>query len=152
MDIELLKELYYKERKALEEMWVYNQEGKLQLLKLRKEIAERARSDLNITEILGRNDISDEIKEELLRPNEDKTQEYLHKKIDADLNQIEEEEQGELKNARYSTAEYADYLYQLEKVLAIESALGENHLFPEMVYEEMKEKELLEDKKKEVAG
>lgn len=136
MYIELLKQLYYNERKKLEGMWVYKQESKLRILELRKSVLEKTRSRLMMNEVLGRNDIAEEVKDSLLRDgkNEDKFKERLDKKLGAELADIENSQEQELKNTRYSAEEFADYLLQLEKVALLEDAISEARLFPEEVY------------------
>ncbi len=141
MDLNLLKELYFKEYKKLEEMWIFKQESKIQFLKLRKEIIDKAKEHLSIGEISGRSDISEEVKEKVIYPNEEKINDRLDSNIDEDLTQIENEEKDEVRAANYQVSEYADYLYQLEKVTAIEGELENNRLFPADVYTEMKWKE-----------
>lgn len=140
MYIELLKQLYYKERKTLEAMWIFKKESKIRLLQKRKSIIERVQSNLSISELLGRGDIAEETKDDLLRDgkNEDKVKERIEKNIKNELSEIENEEKEELKNKNYSPDEYADYLFQLEKVFALEDAISEERLFPEAVYEEQK--------------
>lgn len=140
MYTELLKQLYYQERKKLEAMWISKQESKIRLLKLRKSILERIASRLTIEEISGRADISEKAKETLLdgAANEDKVLERLDKNNSAELDEIGAAEKEELRSATYPAQEYADYLFQLEKVSALEDAISEERLFPEQVYEEQK--------------
>lgn len=137
---ELLKQLYYKERKKLEAMWIYGQESKIRLLKLRKNILERAQSRLSTDEISGRADIAEEVKDKLLNDgiNEDKMRKRLEKIKTSELTEIENEEKDEIGKAEYPAEEYADYLLQFEKILALEDAISEERLFPEQVYEEQK--------------
>lgn len=138
MYIELLKKLYYQERKKLEETGVYKQEAKFRLLQLKKSILSRVESRLTSTEILGRTDIAEEVKDNLLRENqnEDKFKKHLENTIDKELTDVENEEKEELRNMRYSPGEFADYLFQLEKVAALEDAISEVRLFPEDVFAE----------------
>jgi len=135
----LLKQLYYNERKKLESMWIYKQESKLRILKLRKSVLEKVESRMNIDEILGRSDIAEEAKDNLLRDgkNEDKFKERIGKDLDTELTDVKNEEERELKNANYSAEEFADYLLQLEKVALLEDAISEMRLFPEEVYLEL---------------
>ncbi|MFH0790887.1 MAG: hypothetical protein V2A64_04565 [Candidatus Omnitrophota bacterium] len=140
MYTKLLKELYYKERMKLEGMWIYKQESKLNLLKFKRDTINKIESHLTISELLGRGDIADEIKDNLLRDrdNEDRFKEQLEKIITDEVSAITDEENAELKNAAYSASEYADYLFQLEKVLAIHGELIDKGVFPEEVYTEQK--------------
>ena len=138
MYAELLKELYYKERKKLEDMRVFKEESKLNLLMLRKDILNKIEDVLTIPEILGRNDITEEIKDNLIRDNEDKITEHLDAIINDELSDIDKERKEGLRDANYSASDFADYLFQLEKVSAIESELENNRLFPEVVYEVQK--------------
>ena len=138
--IELLKDSYYKERKKLEEMWIFGQNGKLRFLALKKEILDRARENLSISQMLDRNDITEDIKEDLLR-DRDKAEEiekYLDKAVESGFSEIENDEETELKNSQYSCDDYAQYMLQLEKVNALEAELENNRLFPGDVYEEQK--------------
>jgi hypothetical protein len=138
--IELLKASYYKERKKLEEMSMFEQGGKLRFLVLRKEILDKAKDSLSLSEMLGRKDIAEEIKDNLLhdRDKANKVEDYLARTIESEMSDIQKEEEAELRNARYSPDDYAQYLLQLEKVNALESELENNRLMPEMVYEEQK--------------
>jgi hypothetical protein len=138
--IELLKASYYKERKKLEEMHMFEQGGKLRFLVLRKEILDKARDSLSLSEMLGRKDIAEEIKDNLLhdRDKADRMEDYLAKTIENEMSDIQKEEEAELGNARYSPDDYAQYLLQLEKVNALESELENNRLMSDMVYEEQK--------------
>jgi hypothetical protein len=138
--IELLKASYYKERKNLEEMSMFEQGGKLRFLVLRKEILEKARDSLSLSEMLGRKDIAEEIKDNLLhdRDKAEKVEDYLAKTIENEMSDIQKEEEAELRNAGYSPDDYAQYLLQLEKVNALESELENNRLMSDMVYEEQK--------------
>lgn len=138
--IELLKDSYYKERKKLEEMWIFGQNGKLRFLALKKEILDKARENLSISQMLDRNDITEDIKEDLLR-DRDKAEEiekYLDKAIESGFSEIENDEEAELRNSQYSCDDYAQYMLQLEKVSALESELENNHLFSNDIYEEQK--------------
>jgi len=141
MYVELLKQLYYRERKKLQDMQVFKQESKLKLLRLKEDIITKAGETLTISEIEGRSDIKEEIKDKLLRDrhNADKITERLDAIIAEELTDIDNEEKEELKNASYSPSELAEYLLQLEKVNAIENELGNNRLFPDDVYNEQKE-------------
>ncbi len=141
MYLELLKELYYKERKKLEEMWIFKVESKLKLLKLRDDMINKIEDCLTISEIAGRSDIAEEIKDNLFRDrnNEDKVKERLDAIINAELSDIDNQKKEELRNTNYSAFDFAEYLFQLEKVSAIESELENNRLFPEAVYAEQKE-------------
>lgn len=138
MYVDLLKELYYKERKKLEEMRVFQEESKLKFLRTKKDILGKIEDRLSISEISGRDDIAEEIKDNLLRNNnnENKLREHLDAVIRDELSDIDKEEKGELRNADYSADEFAEYLFQLEKVGLIEGELENNRLFPEEVYEE----------------
>ena len=136
MYTDLLKQLYCKERKKLEEMEVFKQEGKLRLLKLRRDITSEIEGHLKISVILGRADIPEETKENFIRDNGDKVQEHIEKLIDEELTDVENDEKDELRNVRYSPSEYAEYLYQQERVQALEAELGACRLFPDEVYYE----------------
>ena len=140
MYLELLGKLYYRERKTLEDMWIYQQETKLRILSMRKRIAQEMESALVINQIKGRADIADEIKEKMLFDNEngDKIEIRLSESIEKEFAGIEKEMQGELVGANYSAAEFADYLFQLEKVYALERILEEEKLYPQGVYYEQK--------------
>lgn len=141
MYAELLKEFYYKERKKLEEMRVFKQESKLKFIRVKKDTLEKIEGRLSIAEIMGRNDITEEIKDNLLRNrnNEDKLSERLAALIEEELSGIEREEKEELRNADYSAYDFAEYLFQLEKVSVLEAELENNRLFADAVYEEQKE-------------
>lgn len=138
--LELLKESYYKERQNLEGMWIFNQDGKLKFLALQKEMLDKAKDSLSISQMLGRGDITEDIKENLLRDREksERIEKYLNKAIVSGFLDIEKKEESELNNSRYSCEDYAQYMLQLEKVNALESELENNHLFPGEVYEEQK--------------
>jgi hypothetical protein len=138
--LELLKESYFKERKNLEQMWIFNQDGKLKFLALQKEMLDKAKDSLSISQMLGRGDITEDIKENLLRDREksERIEKYLNKAIVSGFLDIEKKEESELNNSRYSCEDYAQYMLQLEKVNALESELENNHLFPGEVYEEQK--------------
>lgn len=137
---DLLKALYCKERVKLESMWIYEQESKIKLLRLRGSVTERAGSCLTMQELLGRIDISEETKNNLLRDgkNEEVVQERLNKCLDDEFAAISSEEEAEIKNCGYSAEEFADYLFQLEKVSVLEDVMKEEMLFPEDVYAEHK--------------
>jgi len=141
MYIELLKKLYYEERKKLEGMWIHKQEMKLKVLQFRKQMLERLESCLNLGEISGRSDIHEEIKDNLFRDAEhsDKLQSRLDFNITDERKRLEEEERQELNNAKYNPVEYADYLFQAEKIYTIEAELAEKGLYPEAVYNEQKD-------------
>jgi hypothetical protein len=143
MYVELLKELYCQERKKLEEMWIYKQEAEFKLLKAKEDIVNQAKGHLSISELLGRADIPEEVKDNLLRnkDKEDKIMERLDAMVGDELTEIDRAKEAQLRNADYAPAEYAQYLYQLEKVFAIEAELENNRLFPEAVYEERKNRE-----------
>ena len=138
--IELLKKSYYAERKKLEEMWIFNQNGKLRFLALKKEMLDKVKENLSLSQILGRGDITEDTKENLLRDPEssEKIEEYLNKAIESEFSDIEKDEEAELKNAQYSGDDYAQYLLQLEKVNALEAELENNRMFSDMVYEEQR--------------
>ena len=138
--IELLKESYYQERKKLEQMWIFNQDGKLRFLALQKEMLDKAKENLSISQMLGRGDITEEIKENLLRDRDkaEKIEEYLNKAVESEFANIEEEEKTELRNSQYSCDDYAQYMLQLEKVNSLEAELENNRILSDMVYEEQK--------------
>ncbi len=138
--VELLKESYYKERKKLEEMWIFKQEGKLRFLAAKKEILDKAKINLSISQMLGRVDITEDIKDSLLRDQDkaERIEEYLSKAIENEFSGIEKDEEEEVKNSQYSHDDYAAYILQLEKVNALEAELENNRIFPDMAYEEQK--------------
>lgn len=138
---ELLKEQYYKERKKLEGMWIFKQESKLRFLKLKNDITDKLQDRLSIGELLGRADINEEVKDAMLRENEDKVKERLDENIENERAGIVNEEKGELAGAKYSPGDYADYLFQLEMVYVLEDALSEERIFPEQVYLELSQEE-----------
>jgi len=138
MYIEKLKTLYYKERKELESLSICEQESQMRLLHKRKELAQRAQKRLRMAELLGRADLTEEVKENILQPNQEKIEEEIEKCTNAELDSIEKDEKDALERANYSSEEYAQYLFQLEKVYALEDALSEERLFPEAVYQEQK--------------
>lgn len=148
MYAELLKQLYYDERTKLEAMWVYKQEAKLRILKVKKAMVERAQGRLTNSEILGREDIAEEIKDNILRDgrNEERFRQRVDKNLDSEVNDIVTEEQRQLQSVNYSAEDFADYLLQLEKVAALEDIISEERMFPEAVYEEQRQ---LQEKPKE---
>ena len=150
--LELLKETYYKERKKLQELPVFNQNGKLRFWLFKKETLDKARDNLSISQMLGRSDITEEAKENLLqdRDKAEAIEKYLDKNFDSEMTEVEDEIAAEIKNSRYSPEDYAQYILQLEKVNAFEAELETNRLFPEMVYEE--QKAIIEDKNKTGGG
>jgi hypothetical protein len=136
MYAESLKQLYCKERKKLEEMEIFKQEGKLRLLKVRKDIISEIERHLKIPLVLGRTDIPEETKDNFIRDNEDKISEHIEKIIDEKLTEVEDEEKDESRNLRYSPDEFAQYLYQAELVQALEAELGACRIFPDEAYSE----------------
>jgi len=138
--LELLKESYYQERKKLEQMCIFNQVGKLKFLAIRKEMLDKAKENLSISQMLGRGDITEDIKENLLRDRDkaERIEEYLNKAIESEFSDIEKDEETELRNSQYSCDDYAQYMLQLEKVNALEAELENNRLLPDMAYEEQK--------------
>lgn len=136
MYLELLKKVYCDERSKLENMWIHKQEMKLKIIQFRKDMLERVENCLNITEISGRNDIHEGIKDNLFRDAEhsDKLQSRLDFNVVEERKKLEEEEKQELNNANYNPTEYADYLFQAEKVYTIEAEMAEKGLYPEAVY------------------
>jgi len=141
MHLELLKKLYYEERKKLEEMEVYKQEARIKFIALKRNCFQAAESHLSTSEILGREDIAEEVKDNLLRDdnNEAKVRERLESLAQEDFSQLEKEEKEELRNAHYSAYDFAEYLYRLEKVTTLQIELENNRLFADAVYEELKE-------------
>ena len=137
---DLLKALYCKERAKLESMPIFEQESKMRLLRLKGSVTERAGSRLTLQELLGRIDISEETKNDLLRDgkNDEIVQDRLNKCLDDEFAAISSEEEAEIKNCGYPADEFADYLFQMEKVSALEDVLSEERLFPEDVYAEYK--------------
>ena len=142
MYAQLLKELYYKERKKLEDMPVFNQEAKLKLIRFKRDAIEKIEGRISIPEIEGRSDIAEEVKDALLRDghNEHKVKDHFETLIGDTLSAIDSQEGEELKNANYTAEEFAEYVFQLEHVAAIEAELENNRLFSDAAYEEMKEK------------
>jgi hypothetical protein len=140
MYFELLKKLYYQERAKLEESWIYKQEAKLQIINLKKKMLERLESGMQVSEIVGREDITEGVKDTLLRDgdNEDKVQERLDKNLKDSRESLTREEEDELQNARYSPQEYADYLFQAEKVFLLEAELAERNPYCDEIYKEQK--------------
>jgi hypothetical protein len=138
--IELLKEFYYKELCKLQQMQVFKQEGRLRFLENKKEMLDKARDNLSLSQLLGRSDITEEAKDNLLgdRDNADKVHKYLNQAIENEFRDVEKQIEEESNSAQYSCNDYAEYLLQLEKVSAIEGELENNRLFPEAVYEEQR--------------
>lgn len=138
--VELLKESYYKERKKLEEMWIFKQEGKLRFLAAKKDMLDKAKKNLSVLEMLGRGDITEDIKENLLRDQgkAKRIEKYLSDAIENEFSSIENDEESELKNSQYSCDDYAEYLLQLEKVNALEAELEYYHIFSDVAYEEQR--------------
>ena len=101
---------------------------------------DKVKENLSLSQILGRGDITEDTKENLLRDPEssEKIEEYLNKAIESEFSDIEKDEEAELKNAQYSGDDYAQYLLQLEKVNALEAELENNRMFSDMVYEEQR--------------
>jgi len=140
---DLLKEIYFRERRKLEGMRICQQEAKMRMLRLLGEVTDHVRGVLTLGEIEGRCDIHEAVKDQLFRVQENASQ------IEERLDTIAEEErevlaravEAETKNIDYAPSEYADYLHQMEKVYALETALTEEKLFPEAVYAEMSEGE-----------
>ncbi|MDP2923494.1 MAG: hypothetical protein Q8O30_07235 [Candidatus Omnitrophota bacterium] len=114
---------------------------KLKVIKLRGAILGKLGNYLTISELEGRGDITEEVKDRMLRDrdNADKVEERLYKNTQDEIASINREEQEELKNTNYNADEYADYLFQAEKMYAIETELAEKGLYPEGVYNEQKE-------------
>jgi hypothetical protein len=141
MYFDLLSKLYYEERKKLEAMPVYQQETKLRIVTLKKRIITDLENALTLTQIKGRADIADQIKEKMLYDNEqsDKIEIRLSESIGHEMTQIDEEMKDGLTRTNYRSNEYADYLFQSEKVYALERVLEEEKLFPQNLYEQMKE-------------
>ena len=140
MYINSLKELYYQERKKLQDMWIYKQESKIRILQLRKKITEKIEENLTTSQLMARNDIAEETKDHILHDgnNEEAFRSRINKNLDDEISEIETAESDELRSANYRPDEYADYLYQMEKVAALEDSISEERLFPEDVWNEMK--------------
>jgi hypothetical protein len=138
MYIELLKKLYYQERKKLELLAISEKESRIRLLKKKRDVVERLQERLTISELMGRSDILDEVKDTVIRDQEDKLKESLGKKLDEESVTLEAQEQEELTGLNYTPEDYAEYLVQFEKVYALEDILSEERLFPDSVYEEQK--------------
>ncbi len=138
MYIELLKKIYCEERKKLEGMWIHNQEIKLKIIQFRKRMIEKLENCLNVNEIAGRGDMVQAVKDSLFEDPDktDRLQERLNFNIADERKKIEGEEEEEAKNANYNPEEYADYLFQAEKVYAIEMELADKGFYPEQVYGE----------------
>jgi len=138
MYIGLLKKTYYEERQKLEGMWIHKQEMKLKVIQFRKRMIEKLESCMNLNEISGRQDLPEAIKDNLFSDADkaDKIQERLNFNIADERKKIEKEEEEEGRNANYNPEEYADYLFQAEKVYTIETELAEKGFYPEQVYDE----------------
>jgi hypothetical protein len=67
----------------------------------------------------------------------------LQQRLDLDFEQerkkLEEEEKAAARDANYNPRDYADYLFQAEKMYLLEAELSERGLYPEQVYIEQKE-------------
>lgn len=142
MYLDKLKELYYHERLKLEEMDIFTKESEFQILRLRTDILEKLENRLSISELEGREDIKEEIKDALLRDpdKQEKVAERIQNNIENERQMLANEEKDNLKRLGYSPEDYANYIYQSEKVFLLENALEEERLFPSDVYEEMKQK------------
>lgn len=146
MQIELLKKLYCEERKKLEAMPVYQKESRLQFIRMKKSILEKIGERLTLSEIEGRSDISEETKDAIFRDNEKRMrfENQVKKNIDEELDAVIEEEEEESRGIQYNPQEFAEYLFQLEKVAALENAIVEAQSYPgtvsENIYEEAEEK------------
>ena len=140
MYLELLKKIYYEERQKLESMWIHKQEMKLKVVQFRKRMIEKLESCMNLNEISGREDMPETIKDNLFSDADktDKLQERLNFNVACERKKIEKEEEEEAKNANYNPEEYADYLFQAEKVYIIEAELAEKGFYPEQIYYEQK--------------
>jgi single-stranded DNA-specific DHH superfamily exonuclease len=147
MYIGLLKKIYYQERSKLESIWIHKQEMKLRVVQFHKRMIEKLENCMNVNEISGRDDMADAVKENLLSDADkgDRLQARLDLNIAEERKNIEKEAEDEARNANYNPEEYADYLFQAEKVYAIESELAEKGFYPEQVYFEQG----LENKNKE---
>ncbi|MFA4889493.1 MAG: hypothetical protein WC628_07995 [Candidatus Omnitrophota bacterium] len=130
-----LKELYLKERKKLEVMPVYQQQSKIQFVLLKKKILTKAKENLSISEIEGREDIDEEVKDILIRDLDKrrKLEERISDIIEEELNAIDQEESDERKSANYEPREFGEYLLQLEKVSGLEGAIVEAQSYPNLV-------------------
>jgi len=142
MYIDQLKELYYRERLKLEGMEVYRKESELRFLKLKADILQESQNRLSISELEGRADINEEVKDELLRDRDkqEKVVERIEDNLEGERQELEKEEKYQLERLGYSPDDFADYLCLAEKVLLLENALEEEKLFPSEVYREMKRK------------
>ncbi len=143
MYLDELKSAYYQERKKLDTMACASSEAKLRFLKLRADMLERMEANLSLGELDGRNDIHEEIKERYLREraNGGKFETRIREDLDAERDALENELKDALREVDYSPQEYADYLFQMEKVFALENALLEEKAFPDQVFYEMSMKE-----------
>ncbi len=130
-----LKEMYLKERKKLEALSVYQQESKIQFILLKKKILEKAKENLGISEIEGRQDINEEVKDLLIRnfDKRRKLEERIENIIEEELKAIDREEENERKSANYEPWEFGEYLLQLEKVSGLENAIIEAQSYPNLI-------------------
>ena len=143
MFADMLKELYFRERRKLEGMRICQQEAKMRILRLLGEVTDQVRGGLSLGEIEGRNDIYEIVKEKLLAvpENADQIEERLDAIAEEERAALAKMAEAEAKNIDYTPVEFADYLYQVEKVYVLETALQEEKLFPESVYAELSERE-----------
>ncbi|MFA6281479.1 MAG: hypothetical protein WCY05_03135 [Candidatus Omnitrophota bacterium] len=148
MYITLLKKTYYEERQKLESMWIHKQEMKIKIIQFRKRMIKRLESCMDVNEISGREDASELVKENFFSDADktDKLQERLNFNIADERKKIEKEEADEARNVNYNPTEYADYLFQAEKVYSIEGELAEKGFYPEQVYYEQKVDSKIEDR------
>jgi len=145
---ELLKQWYYSERKKLESLEIFKQEAKMRLLRLKKTVFEKAKNNLTTGEILGRADIADEVKDDLFRDDEKEERfgRWLEDNFEKEMADVGKEEKAELESARYNPEEFAEYLFRLEKVVALENSLSEEGLLPEEIYERQRHYEEKQDR------
>jgi hypothetical protein len=135
---DLLAEHYFQERKILEEMWIFKQEAKLRLARLKNEILTKIQENIGVDQLEGRADIDQEIKEDLFgdRAKRDKFEQHLAALLDREFDASKDEIKNEISQSKYSPSEYAEYLFRLAKVNFLESELENNRQFPDAIYEE----------------
>lgn len=153
MRLKELKSLYYQERLKLEAMPVYQQESRLNLIRLKKSMLEKVRERLSVSEIEGRTDISEKAKDKFLGDHDDrkKFEEQIEKSIGDELDTVEREREEELQDVRYSLQEFSGYLFQLEKVAALENTIVEAQSYPGMLSDDLYE-EVLKEKDEDKQG
>ncbi|MBF0531464.1 MAG: hypothetical protein HQL23_00015 [Candidatus Omnitrophica bacterium] len=138
--IDQLKKLYYAERCKLESMPSYEQESRARLFSKQKDIMNRLRERLTPSELEGRSDIAEEIKDQFLLPGEkaDRFKKSIEQQIHEQIDAFDAEAKVGYQRSPYSPEEFAAYLIQLDKIYMMEDLLSEERLFPDEVYESQK--------------